>query len=81
MQSRLKNIKEFLEYYNRICLSCSNMLLKGRVAAMIDIEDSGGGMSMVPCVSYQCRVFYEKMGAHKELVHLQEVMNKLNLNC
>lgn len=44
---------------------------------MIDIEDSGS-MSVVPCVSYQCRVFYEKMAAYKEYAYLKDIMNKLN---
>jgi hypothetical protein len=41
------------------------MHLKGRTATMIDIEETGG-MNLVPCLSYQCRNFYEKLGNFKE---------------
>lgn len=54
------------------------MLLKGRVAAMIDIEDTG--LSVVPCVSYQCKIFYEKIAATKEYAYLKEIMMKLNFH-
>jgi hypothetical protein len=53
------------------------MLMRGRVAAMIDIEDTFSSMSVVPCVSYQCKNFYEKMAAHKEYSYLKDVVDKL----
>ena len=49
------------------------MLLSGRVAGMIDIEDTGG-MSVVPCISYQCKVFYEKLALTKELSYLNAII-------
>jgi hypothetical protein len=47
-----------MERINHTCLACSNMLLKGRVASMIDIEDSAGALNVVPCLAYQCTVFH-----------------------
>ena len=73
MESRLKNINVRIEEGNSICLSCSNMLLKGRVAAMIDIEDTGP-LNTVPCVSYQCKVFYEKLATYKEHSYLRDII-------
>ena len=51
------------------------MLLKGRVAALIDIEDLGE--TLVPCVSFQCRVFYDKVALRREVSYLRDVMTKL----
>lgn len=77
LNTTLRHAELEVQKLNEICLACSGMLLKGRVASMIDIEDVGN-MSVVPCVSYQCRIFHQKSAAYKHLHHLREVTSKLN---
>ncbi len=58
-------------------MACSNMLLRGRTAQMIDIEDIGS-MNVVPCVSYQCKVFHDKVTAYKEHSFIADIINKFH---
>ncbi|CDW73683.1 dna polymerase zeta subunit [Stylonychia lemnae] len=81
LNQRLKNLQNQLEKNNMICLACSNMLLRGRVAQLVQaMPNDGISDEVVPCLNYQCRIFYEKMAFNKEYAYLKDAIEKININ-
>ena len=56
------------------------MLLRGRVAALLDPAQDAAEIGIVPCISYTCKVFYDKMAAKKEYEYLKDLLIKLNFD-
>eukprot|EP00347_Sterkiella_histriomuscorum_P014702 403359875 len=82
LNQRLQNLQNKIDKINLVCLACSNMLLRGRVAALVDhsMNDDGISNEIVPCINYQCKIFYDKIALSKEYWYLKDVIKTLNLS-